>query len=453
MRYGVYALALGLMACVVSARQHELAIIIPSYNNAQWYEKNLKSVFDQTAQNYNIFYIDDASIDGTADLVQNYVAQCGKQEYFTLIRNDHNQGALANIYRVVRSLPDDTIVVTLDGDDWLAVNQVFARINACYDTSQVWMTYGQYQTYPRNTVGHCRAMPEGIMRKNAYREYDWITSHLRTFYAGLFKKIQLKDLLDEKGQFFSVTWDMAFMFPMLEMAGSHVHFIPEVQYIYNQDTPINDFKIKCIEQIHCDRLIRSRAKYELITHPYTDHKKQSSVCVVIIGSTPQELEELKQKAAACMHGITAVHTIDAASPHFANEIRSLIDTTLCTHILFIDEGTQLQEVDLIQCAQELERTGAHAVYLDMPYIGVLCANSVYKPVGQMLNDNFVAWQFKHGAFEWRMPYYLHGALYRSSDISALLDMFKPMAARVMIWFANQTYFDMEKLGLFYKGRA
>lgn len=449
MKYRVCALVVSVFTSVLSAGQ-QLAIIIPSYNNAQWYEKNLKSVFDQQDENYHIFYVDDASTDGTADLVREYVERCGKQDRVTLIRNDHNQGALANIYKVVHALPDHTIAVTLDGDDWLADDQVFARINTAYSNDNVWLTYGQYVCYPRNIIGHCRTIPEGVVHKNAYREYDWITSHLRTFYAGLFKKIELKDLLDESGKFFAVTWDMAFMFPMLEMAGKHAHFISDVQYIYNQETPINDFKIKYIEQIHCDRLIRSRAKYKPLTALFTEYKKPVSVCAVVIGATAQSCVALEKMVRDVMSGIAAVHEVDAAAPDFAQEIRAFVDATMCTHLLLADEGTQLPHIDIMQCVQELERTNAHAVYFDMSRIGALCAYSVQQPAGQMLNNDFCVWQFKHGSFEWRMPYSLHGALYRAADISSLCNSFKPMAARLMMWFANQAYFDMDRLGLFYR---
>ena len=48
----------------------QFAIVIASYNNAHYFEKNLASVTSQHYRSFHVYYIDDASTDGTADLVQ-----------------------------------------------------------------------------------------------------------------------------------------------------------------------------------------------------------------------------------------------------------------------------------------------------------------------------------------------------------------------------------------------
>lgn len=55
-----------------------MVVVIPSYKNAQWYECNLASVFEQTYKNYSVIYIDDASPDKTGYLVQAYVKKNGQ---------------------------------------------------------------------------------------------------------------------------------------------------------------------------------------------------------------------------------------------------------------------------------------------------------------------------------------------------------------------------------------
>jgi glycosyltransferase involved in cell wall biosynthesis len=47
-----------------------MVFVIPSYNNAQWYAKNLQSVLHQNYRNYRILYVNDASQDGTDTLVE-----------------------------------------------------------------------------------------------------------------------------------------------------------------------------------------------------------------------------------------------------------------------------------------------------------------------------------------------------------------------------------------------
>src|SRR5690348_14207187 len=86
-------------------------IVIPSYNNKRWYEKNLDSVFMQTYHNYDVVYIDDCSADGTADLVKDYIKKHGAQQTVLLVSNEKRNGALANIYNAVHSCKDDDVIV------------------------------------------------------------------------------------------------------------------------------------------------------------------------------------------------------------------------------------------------------------------------------------------------------------------------------------------------------
>lgn len=241
--------------------ERPMVVVVPSYNNAQWYEKNLESIFSQKYDNYRVIYIDDCSQDGTYELVKEYVGVCGQENRVTVIANTTRRGALANHYKAVHQCADHEIVVQLDGDDWFAHNEVLARVNKAYENSNIWMTYGQYEVYPSGKKGQCKLVPYGVFKKCAYREYEWVTSALRTFYAGLFKKIKLQDLL-ENGDFFKAGCDLACMLPMLEMANGKVRFIDDILYIYNCKTSLNDHKKNLQLQRHCEYVIRGRDKYE-----------------------------------------------------------------------------------------------------------------------------------------------------------------------------------------------
>ena len=60
-----------------------LAVVIPSYNNAQWYKLTLDSIFSQKYENFRVVYIDDASPDGTGDLVEQYIHEHGLEHKCT----------------------------------------------------------------------------------------------------------------------------------------------------------------------------------------------------------------------------------------------------------------------------------------------------------------------------------------------------------------------------------
>ena len=58
--------------------EKNFVFIVPSYNNSEWYIKNISSIFNQNYSNYRVIYIDDASTDNTGTLVKNFVEKIGK---------------------------------------------------------------------------------------------------------------------------------------------------------------------------------------------------------------------------------------------------------------------------------------------------------------------------------------------------------------------------------------
>ena len=104
-------------------QEKSLLIVVPSYNNKDWYVRNLDSIFNQEYENYHVVYIDDCSPDGTGQLVADYIEQRGFHSKITLVKNEVNKGALYNIYHAIHGHADDNdVILTVDGDDWLAHN-------------------------------------------------------------------------------------------------------------------------------------------------------------------------------------------------------------------------------------------------------------------------------------------------------------------------------------------
>jgi len=247
--------------------QKRIVIVTASYKNADWYKWNLDSVFEQNYENWHLIYVDDRSPDGTGELVKAYVKERGFEENVTVICNKVRKKALANLYTAIHMCSPTDVVVLLDGDDRLASNDVLKEINGMYSNNDVWLTYGQFIQYPYGTTGWCCPMPDDVVANNTFREFQIPPSHLRTFYAGLFHKIQFADLLYE-GDFFPITYDLAIMFPMIEMARDHFMFCPTPLLDYNMANPINDHKVALDLQLHCERVIRARPKYEKIQTPF-----------------------------------------------------------------------------------------------------------------------------------------------------------------------------------------
>ena len=248
-------------------QERHIVVITCSYNNASFYKWNLDSIFEQEYSNYHVIYIDDCSTDGTYLLVKKYLADYGFDERFILYRNAMRQRALANLYYAIHTCNATDIIIILDGDDRFAHSKVLQRINQAYANPDVWLTYGQFQVYPSGEHGFCAPYPKHIIQRNGFRYYPHTPSHLRTFYAGLFQKIKKDDLMFQ-GDFFPVTYDLAIMFPMIEMARSHHLFIPDVLLQYNGSNPISDHCIDKGLQRKFDLIIRARTCYREIESPF-----------------------------------------------------------------------------------------------------------------------------------------------------------------------------------------
>lgn len=251
---------------------HKFNIIIPSYSNSKWFKNNLDSVFSQTYTNYHIYYIDDHSPDNTAQLVENYIKEKNMESKVTLIKNNKRKHAMYNRYKAINMCAANSIIVMLDGDDWLAHPQVLETLNKKYLDKNVWMTYGQYLIFPSLKPGSSyglklgQAIPIDILIKNTIRKNKIIPTHILTFYAGLFHKINVDDL-KYNGSFLQMAHS-AFIYPIVEMAGIHCLFIPEYMYIYNKATGINDHTVNRELQKKLSNLIKDRKRYKPINKPF-----------------------------------------------------------------------------------------------------------------------------------------------------------------------------------------
>ncbi len=236
-------------------------ILIPSYNNEKYCLGNIKSALKQNYKNYRIIFINDCSTDKTLEIVKKY----SYKKKLQIIDNPKRELALANYYNTIHQhVRDEEIIISLDGDDRLAHPEVLNHLNRIYSQSkqQIWLTYGQFVEERSQRKGFAAPIPKNVIGANKFRSYAHLPTHLRTFYAWLFKQIDVKDL-QRDGEFYTMSWDTACMLPMIEMASlNHFAFIPDILYIYNDKNPISDHRIDQDLQFAINREIRQKPAYQ-----------------------------------------------------------------------------------------------------------------------------------------------------------------------------------------------
>jgi len=233
-------------------------IIVPVFNAEKYIEKCLNSIVKQSYKNYQVKVIDDCSTDYSYELA---LEICNRYENFNIKKNPRRLGALNNIYNLLRlnvEVPSKTIDILVDGDDYLYSSDVLDILYEKYLNTNCLLTYGSYLS-SKGVTGH--EYPRLIRELNLYRKYFWYASHLKTFRHDLWLSINKSDFLSHNGHYFSVAWDLALMFPMLEMAGNRHEFIKDILYFYNDQNPISDYKIRRKEQILAAKEIRKKNRY------------------------------------------------------------------------------------------------------------------------------------------------------------------------------------------------
>lgn len=237
-------------------------VVTTSYNNREWCVKNVESVVLQKYTNWEQIIVDDCSTDGTGSILEQYIQQNDLQNKVHLVRNSERKGAMENFYNAISQISPEKVVVIVDGDDWLHDDKVLSHLARVYKNKKIWMTYGNYISHPSKEIGrYCESIPRRIVKNGEFRKYKWVTSHLRTFYAKLFHRIN-KAHFQHEGKFFPTTCDLAMMFPMLEQSrNGHFRFIRRLMLTYNQTNPINDYKVHADKVAYYDRYIRSLPRY------------------------------------------------------------------------------------------------------------------------------------------------------------------------------------------------
>ena len=230
-------------------------IIVPVFNAEKYLTKCLSSIIKQSYKNFQVKVVDDCSTDSSYEVAS---AICANYKNFDLYRNTRRLGALNNISKLLSLRvkdPSKTIDILIDGDDYLYSGDVLSIIYEKYLKTHCLITYGSHLS-SKGVQG--KKYPWLIRNFNLYRRYFWYASHLRSFRHDLWMSVNPSDLLDKKGQYFSVAWDLAVMLPMLEMAGNRQEFVKDLLYVYNDQNPISDHNIRRKEQILAAKEIREK---------------------------------------------------------------------------------------------------------------------------------------------------------------------------------------------------
>ena len=98
--------------------------IVLSYNYEMYIGTTIRSILQQTIQNFEIIVVDDASIDGSREIVSGF-----GDPRIRLLSNERNMGGAWSYNRAVKAARGEWLV-NLDADDWIAPGKAAIQLDA-----------------------------------------------------------------------------------------------------------------------------------------------------------------------------------------------------------------------------------------------------------------------------------------------------------------------------------
>lgn len=252
-------------------------IFVTHYKTPTYLQKCLESLFSQTCSvPLTVYLVDDASeMKEVDDVFSEWEAK--EPTRLRIKRNTTRQNKGRNLFACLDmdTYHPESILCVVDGDDWLAHSNALQRVVEEYVKTGCWLTYGSYACSDGKTGNCTKPLSAAHLASEAsgrgFREAPWIFSHLFTAKAFLWKGVD-RTILDFNGKIEDGgAPDQIFNIPIAEMASSkHISCIPDILYIYNNQSSLNEFVVRPQEQLEYDQKNRARASVPAIEKPLID---------------------------------------------------------------------------------------------------------------------------------------------------------------------------------------
>ena len=229
----------------------KINIVSPFYNSESYLERLINSVATQDYDNYSVYLIDDLSTDKSVRVAKAAIDRLPDniKDKFHLSSNMENLGAVFNQVNLIRALPDRDIIMLLDGDDALMPdNNIFNFYNNLFADDKTEYAYGSCWSLADSIPLIAQPYPDAVKKSKQYRnhKFNWNMPypHLRVFRKKLIDSVEDSVFKDENGNWFKAGGDNATFYNIIEQADpDKVVAVQEINYLYNDINPLNDYKV------------------------------------------------------------------------------------------------------------------------------------------------------------------------------------------------------------------
>lgn len=234
--------------------EQQIIVISPFYNAKDYVANNILSVAQQDYNRYFHILIDDYSTDYSYQIAKQTINSLPYKQASgcRLIRNENNSGAIWNQINNIREWNDNSIIMLLDGDDWLVNNNtIFHLYNDIYHQGYDF-TYGSMWSLADNIPLIAQSYPKEVIANKSYRshKFNWGLpyTHLRTFRKKLFNFVDETVFYDDDtDDWMRAGADNPLFYELIERA-TNPCAVKDIVVNYNDINPLNDYKVRAAEQ-------------------------------------------------------------------------------------------------------------------------------------------------------------------------------------------------------------
>ncbi len=170
----------------------KVSIIIPCFNQEQFLEDTLKSVFNQTYDNWECLIIDDESTDSSTNIAERW---CKQDSRYKLFQKKNGGISSARNYGLNHATGD--YIQFLDGDDLLCNNKLDTSLTHAKNNEEVIITSFNHIKNGKKLPPFCNLRKDYFTYENILLKWD--ADFSIPIHCGLFKKSTVGDFrFDDK---------------------------------------------------------------------------------------------------------------------------------------------------------------------------------------------------------------------------------------------------------------
>ncbi len=173
----------------------KISVCIPSYNHAKYIGSAIRSILDQSFQDFEIIISDDCSTDNSVDIIKGF-----NNPKIKLIENHQNNGCSINLNKCFE-LAKGEYFALLGSDDMMKEDRLLKQIFFLEENQQ----YSAVFTYAQTIDTKNKEIEHGIMGMNNHHNYDRFEKLRKLFYGNNFlwapTAMIKKDVLTQVGLF------------------------------------------------------------------------------------------------------------------------------------------------------------------------------------------------------------------------------------------------------------